>query len=468
MKKLLCYFVCAVLIGFASCSDDETVISNNSEIIEDSAPSQAMPSSGFYIVNEDWFGHDVGTINYFSHDGTPTYRAYRAANPDDKLGVTSQYATIYGDNIYVVSKQGNRLVVADAKTLKKKVALEDIKGDGRSFIGVNPEKGYIATYNGITVFNNKDMVIGNSIEGIKGETGNMCIVGNRVFAVVKSKGLYIIKTDTDEVEALIEGTFATVVQSKDGNLWIGANKSLIKLDPYTLDKEVIDITQAPIDGTWFAWNAGSLCASTQQNVLYWAKGRSVVKYDIDTKELNTELYTIEPDSEGKARSFYAAGLRVDPLNDKLILTVYRSGWGVNFSYNWIIFLSNSGVVEKEIEVKGGSGAEGTENDNYYWFPSMPVFEDANAPEILLNQIIVRAGETKLISLNEKIVDADNTSVSIIKSLEYDSKDSMVQLQLRKDWLLVKASERTGDTSFTLNANSNGKIVSKQIRIKVID
>ena len=41
---------------------------------------------------------------------------------------------------------------------------------------------------------------------------------------------------------------------------------------------------------WGAWNAGSLSASTKQNVLYWTKGNSVVKYYIETKSINTSFY----------------------------------------------------------------------------------------------------------------------------------------------------------------------------------
>ena len=65
------------------------------------------PANGFYIANEDWFGHDNGTVNYFKNDGTIVYRAYRAVNAGETFGVTTQYATIWGEYAYFVSKQGN-------------------------------------------------------------------------------------------------------------------------------------------------------------------------------------------------------------------------------------------------------------------------------------------------------------------------------------------------------------------------
>ncbi len=111
------------LLVVSSCSNDdnftEQVDPDTTLVVEDSAPAAAIASQGFYVANEDWFGHDNGSVNYFKNDGSIIYRAYRAANNGEKFGVTTQFATIYGDNAYFISKQGNRLVVADAKTLKK-------------------------------------------------------------------------------------------------------------------------------------------------------------------------------------------------------------------------------------------------------------------------------------------------------------------------------------------------------------
>lgn len=69
------------------------------------------PSDGFFVVNEGRFGKDNRWVNYFKYNnGTydPSYRVYRVANPGDKLGVTSQFATIWGNHAYFCSNQGNR------------------------------------------------------------------------------------------------------------------------------------------------------------------------------------------------------------------------------------------------------------------------------------------------------------------------------------------------------------------------
>lgn len=122
MKKYFVWMVAVFCVGLISCSDDND--NNGGDILEDDSPSALVLSNGFYVANEDWFGHDNGTVNYFRNDGTIVYRAYRAVNGEDEtLGATTQFATIWGDNVYFVSKQGNRLVVADAETLKKRLCL---------------------------------------------------------------------------------------------------------------------------------------------------------------------------------------------------------------------------------------------------------------------------------------------------------------------------------------------------------
>lgn len=470
MKVKYFLFILTSLMFFACSDKDDIKIDNPDDtiVIEDSTPSAPIASQGFYVVNEDWFGHDKGTVNYFKNDGSIVYRAYRATNANETLGVTTCFATIYGENMYFVSKQGSRLVIADAVTLKKKAEFTNIGGDGRAFLGINTEKAYIGTSEGITILDIKTLSTNATLAGISGQVGNMCLIGDKAFAVVQSKGVYVINSNDNTIETLIDGSFSCITQSKDGSIWIGANDKLISLNPYTLKSEEIDISQSPIRSSWGAWNSGSLCASTQENVLYWVNGSSVVKYDINTKNLTETFYTLGTDSEDKQLSFYGAALRVDPLTNKLMLIVKRRGWGDNGSYNWIHVVNSNGVLEKSITVNGdnGLGSEwGTGDGRYFWFPAMPFYEDVNKPEILVNQIILKQNERKAICLSDKIVDADNMATSIIKNIVYDGSD-LAEIQLKQDSLIITSSSKTGKTEFTLKVNSNGKLQQKQVRIDI--
>ena len=88
MKKYFGFLVAIALsFGFTSCSDDEKG-DGKIPVLGDDVPSAVVSANGFYIANEDWFGHDQGTVNYFKNDGSILYRAYRAANDGETLGTT--------------------------------------------------------------------------------------------------------------------------------------------------------------------------------------------------------------------------------------------------------------------------------------------------------------------------------------------------------------------------------------------
>ncbi|MDE7335172.1 MAG: DUF4981 domain-containing protein, partial [Muribaculaceae bacterium] len=93
-------------------------------------------TTGTIMLNEEWFGHTNGGLNWFSPDYEVTYQAYERENPGMSFGCTSQYGLIYDGKLIVSSKQaadggdplpgGGRLVVADAVTLKRLGSIDDI------------------------------------------------------------------------------------------------------------------------------------------------------------------------------------------------------------------------------------------------------------------------------------------------------------------------------------------------------
>lgn len=478
-NRFLSLLALALCIGFTACNDEDEP-NSGTPLLEDDKASPAVASKGFFVVNEDWFGHDNGTVNYFQKEAnnyTASYRVYRAANTDenDWFGTTTQHAIIWGNNVYFSSKQGNRFVVAEAATMKKKTIISTLGGDGRFFVGIDDTKGYIGHSKGIAVFDITNLKSGKQIAGISGQIGTMCFAAGKVFAISQQSGIYVINTETDEVEQTIAGSYNTLTCSKDGNVWIAGAAKLMKLNPSTLEKEEFDYPNgAKVGSSWGAWNTGSLCASTQQNVLYWTASGKVVKYDIDTKAANTALYTLgkSEDDATTQLAFYGAGLRVDPLTDELILTVKHDGWGASGAYNWIYKLNANGQEITHFKVKGdnGSGASWGGNDvawdgKYFWFPAMPFFEDANKPQILINQISLKAGAKQVIDLNEKIEDYDNTKASIQKTIILENTN-LVTAVLDGSQLTVTAGDKPGETSATLTVISNGVRVSKTIRIDI--
>ncbi len=457
-------------LTFACNSDDNATRDDEGfRIIPPTAASPLIQPNGFYIVNEDWFGHDNGTVNFLDYSLQPQYRVYNATNPGKKLGRTSTYATAYGDYYYFVSKQENRFVITD-KNFKEVKSIEDINGDGRAFVGVSDTKGYISTGNGITVFDIKNLTTTGTIAKVSGQVGNMVYTAGKVFAIVQNTGLVIIDTNTDELKMSLSGNYTQVTIDRHGVIWAGRDTELIRINPNDYnDIKNYDIAPSKIPGTWGAWNSGSLSASMKEDALYWISdagnwggGSKVGKFDTNTGTLNTDFHVLGNDTDGDKLSFYGAGLRVDPFNGDIVLLIKKDGWGDKGSYNWTRILSNTGAKKGEVFMQGGS--ENNMN-GYYWFPSVPFFQDNNAPEILTNQIVLKPNKEFTVSLQELIVDQDSPFGLIEKTItNFDS--TFGTAEIKGDDLVISTNEKIGKSSMTIRALSNGKLTEKEIEIWV--
>lgn len=486
------------LFGLAACSDDSNLPSSDPVdpmtenlilLKEKEFPSDANQKS-FFVLNEDWFGHDKGTINLFMPNGEISYRAYRKANPEKLFGVTSQFGAVYGKNLYVVSKQGNRLVAADKHSLKEVATHTDLGGygDGRAFVGITPEKGYISSNAGIQVVDLTSSELGELIDLPKNtEIGNMVHIGKYVFATGR-KNTFVIDSESDKfVQTLDIDSPGSVVISKDGNVWVGNPNSLFRINPVTLEKvEVQNISNTPIRGTWFAWNRNSFIASPVDNVLYWSTagmfggGKRITKYDIDTNELTSEFFVLGSDkdyninkdflneSESPTQlAFYGGTLGINPLDGKLYATVKRDDWGDSGSYNWLFIIDKNGVVEKTTPIGDDTNKEmETKDQKYYWFPSMPLFNDHYDPEILLEKIALLKGEPATLNLNDLVYDPDNLACLIQTTVEFKNETTLLE-HSQKDNELTLVGLQAGECELKITTVSNGVRVEKTIPISII-
>ena len=473
-------------------------------------------TKGTFIVNEDWYGHQNSSVNFLSDDGTWTYNAFQKENSGHELGCTSQFGTIYGDLLYIVSKQekdpsasvtGSRLAVIDAKTMKVKKEFTSINGaDGRSFVGVDVTKGYIGTSNGIYVYHtgyNKETdaydtekmsIETTAIAGTTGisssdlyhsQVGNMIRVGKYVFAVHQTKGLLVIDPETDEVvNTLLKPEndsnhgLGSIVLSKDGSLWASVTFELTgsgatmpymwKVNPYTLTTQKIDIPTADgieeIPNSWYAWTADGFCASTKENKIYWKgqgsgswfTGYTIYCYDID----KDDFYKVFDFTglEGDWR-LYGAGFRIDPVDDNMYCFLYHEF--LNPEHELAIVKTNGEIV----------GRYPYEKVNY-WFPALPVFPDNIAPtitEALPEEIIFDEENTKYSkSMNEIIEDGDNMISAVVTAIENPNPE-LINVEVINNTLTIAPivqSKETKDIPLVLNFNSNGKVVSKTVVVKL--
>ena len=485
-------------------------------------------TSGVFILNEDWYGHNNSTINHLSNSGEFSYRVLQAANGDShlSLGCTSQYGTIYGDRFYIVSKQaqdpgdnnvwkGGRVVVADAKTLKVLYSLDTIftisgksAADGRGFVGVDETKGYVGTSNGIFVLDFAKQRITGRIAGTEnplisgGETntdgtgplyqnqiGMMIRTHDYVFAIQQDKGVLVIDPVKDTIVTTLCGCFSTMVQSKDGRIWAARNTNaewqtypygamggeswqgseLLCINPATLEQTAYDLTALSgnenmmVEQTWYAWTAGSLCASLKENALYysysdniwdWYNGRVYIyKFNLDEMSVSL-LYTTTDDL--KDYYIYNSGMvRVSPHTGMVYTGCFKSTVSTN---DWLF---------ARISPAGELTGTFTPIKNF-WYPALFIFPDMYDPLVSdFEAQMLAVGQTVDIPLGGMATDKDHLSAAITKRVLSVSGEKVLSATIARDTLRLRAlAGSAAPVEVVVRFNSNGKTVDKTLRATI--
>lgn len=459
-------------------------------------------TKGTFIVNEDWYGHQNSTVNFLTDEGEWVYRVVQKENPGVELGATVQYGAIYGDKFFIIAKQpkdpgvsimGGRITICDAKTMKVLKQIENIAvddngssiADGRGFLGVDEHKAYVGTSNGIYVLDLDKLEITGSVGGAGtdsddpyqqlygGQIGNMVRVDDRVFAVHQKNGLLVINPATDEVEKTVEAPegwgFGSVVLSKDGNLWLSlaassgsgqADTRIVKLNPTTLEQTIIECPEGIFGpaNSWYAWTPDCFCASKQNNVLYWNggnsswfSGKTVYKYDIDSNTFSTFIdYNDDPDGW----QIYGCSFRIDPVTDEAIVSLYK-GYG------------DPTYVVRKYDNEGKQIAEYSMISNY-WFPSLPVFPDNEAPVVAdIDPVSLTTEDGTTVSLKDVATDADNMDAAIVKTVKEVSDEEVLKAEMA-DGDLVITPLKAGKADITIQINSNGKLAETVVSVEVTE
>lgn len=444
---------------------------------------------GTFLLNEAWFGHENADMNFLTADDSLMYRVYERENPGEAFGATASSATIYGGRMYVVSKQkadggdvtthaGGRLVVLDAKTLKKIAGFDEIGGgDGRSVVGVNPHKAYLGTTAGIVTFDIDNMAIGHTIEGTKGKNlysgqiGDMVKAGRYVFAAQQNKGTLVIDAKADTVCAVIaNNNIQGVAQAADGMVWLASTDSLHCIDPatFTIKDKIALPNGVHINCSWGAWRPIPFCASATGNVLYWNSSASVwgggpdyYRYEIGTDISNLKpffsLDTLKAATDGKTQIQYGSP-RMDDRTNRLIVMTTQSGFGKNYEHNWLHLVDGiTGELQKTFKLK-----------QYYWFQELPVFPDKYAPEFNgVNGYVTleKGGQPYTADLAGSVSDRDNIAYNISIALP-DSGDANVADVTLDGTTLAIQPVGAGTTKAILTAESNGITTEQEIYITV--
>lgn len=447
-------------------------------------------TNGILILNEDWYGHNESSMNYYDYSSeTMAYRVFKTANNSKKyLGNTSQYACVYGEHIYIMSKQnygedastGGRLIVADAKTLSQIASIQSLDGkDGRAFVGVNPEVGYVGTSGGIYLFDLTQNILGAMIAGTgadgeglySDQIGDMVRYRDYVFAAKQGVGLLVINTHSHKVVQTIElPNITTVFVTFAGDLYAATTDTdaeFVKIEPddFSLTPINIDATagSACVWSSWGAWRSGSVAADPVENSIYYYNeeyAKNIIKYNFDTHEFISDFITLPqgvPD-ENEVRYdqvMYATGVSINPVTRELLLTTTEEGWTTHFSKNWMHF----------VDVEIGEITKTVELDSHYWFPAMAVYPDNYSPVFELSPISISLGSEYNLDLTQIASDVDDNDHLIIMSATIDN-NGICEISQVEYGKYVITPLLTGNATLYVTADSKGRLTTKEIAVSV--
>ncbi len=431
-------------------------------------PATVDYTQGVYLVNEDWTGHRNSTVNFLSKDGTFVYDHVQ------NVGMTACYGTFYGNRFYAISKKNNglktddafgRITVCDANSTRIIKQIKEIAGkDGRSFCGVDEQKAYVSTSGGIYTLNLDELSVGSAIKNADGgaanlgECGNMVRLGNYVYAIEYKKNLHVIDCSTDRIVASIAAKVFSITMSKDGSLWVSTDKGISRVDTAANKLEAISLPEGidvPANSSG-AWCPDGLCASMQNNVIYWTSASGwntlrVFKYDIDKNEF-AKVVDLSDDAD-KWKMYSTSNLRIDPVTDNLYVSLFK----------------DYGVTDYAVRVYDNKGNKLNQYDleqKNYWFPGMFVFPDTEDPVAgKMDAVAVDENKEKEIDLSNVCTDADNFQAAIVKTVQSVTDEAVATATVKNGKLVVKGI-KAGSTTATIAFCSNGITTTADVNINV--
>lgn len=448
------------------CVDAYVFISSSLENVYDGnleyLPATVDYTKGAYIVNEDWTGHRNSTVNFLSKDGTFVY------DHVENLGVTACYGTFFGNRFYAISKQDGgygRISVCDANSTRVIKQIKDIDGkEGRSFCGVDEHKAYVSTSKGIYTLNLDELTVGAAVKNADGgdvklkECGNMVRLGDYVYATEYGKSLRIIDCNTDRIVATISSAKVySITMSKDGQLWVSTDMGISRVN--TESRQLEDIVlpsdvSAPAKS--YAWASDGLCASLQNNVIYWTSASgwnptTIFKYDIDNNKF-AKVVDLTNDAN-KWVMYSTSNLRVDPVTDNLYVSLFKAYGSQDYA---VRIYDNKGTQLNEYEL----------TQKNYWFPGMFVFPDVEDPIAgKIDAVTVEENKEVKVDLAKVCNDADNFQAAIVKTVN-SVADNNVATATVKDGKLVVTGVKAGNTTVELNFCSNGISTTATVNVTV--
>ena len=321
--------------------------------------------NGFFMINEGWFGHGTGTVGFYRYDTKAIEDSvFVKVNPDKDLkpeSSTLEFGTIFNKKLFLVSKVGGPVVVADAYSLKEEKRIPAKGGnDWRAVVGIDENQALLTSGKGIFKLNLNTMELNGQIEGVTGQVGDIVKANGYIFALSASKGVIIINASTLAVEKTIPGMVLGFAVTDDKKVWAAGGTKLINIDSNTLDVTEIALGFQAY-GSWGAWHPGSITAAKNDVFIAkntsWTGGKEVYKYTGTPASLTAPFITLT-----QSNIVYGAGIGYDRKKNSLVVNTVNEGYGTNFEINNLyLFNADSGVKTQTVSFSG------------YYFPAVSVF-----------------------------------------------------------------------------------------------
>ncbi|MBQ6080643.1 MAG: DUF5074 domain-containing protein [Muribaculaceae bacterium] len=475
-------------------------------------PDDFTFTNGVIFINEDRYGANQGSINFYNYDyDEMEYNVFAMVNPGVKLGVTSQHGQLFGGRLFVVSKQansseasgstvGSRLAVLDAATLKQQGSIlrfgatPDSVYDGRAYCAVNNDKGYVSTNAGIFVVDVASLAVSGPIDGTQSsakgdynslyydQCGDMVRFGQYVFAVQQGKGLHVIDPVTDAVVTTLPfPDIVTVFVTAQGHLFVANNNREVYdfgTGPYEADFTQIDpvtfetLAVHQIDGdkgalcAWGAWHARMLCVDPNAERVYYNHEEYqnfISCYDITTHVLTDHCIDLPDgveinwDGTHNVQGLYASALSFDPHTGDLVVQTTEAAPMYayqNFNHNWVLFY-DAATLELKRQVR---------LQDAYWFPAMAVYPDVCDPTIAIGNMTLNKGASQVIDLTDVIQDADNMAALAV-TVASSANNAVASAEVSGLNLIIEGLAK-GTTEVNVTTDSNGKTASCTFTVTV--
>lgn len=321
--------------------------------------------NGFFMINEGWFGHGTGTVGFYRYDTKAIEDSvFVKVNPDKDLkpeSSTLEFGTIFNKKLFLVSKVGGPVVVADAYSLKEEKRIPAQGGnDWRAVVGIDENQALLTSGKGIFKLNLNTMELNGQIDGVTGQVGDIVKANGYIFALSATKGVLVINASTLVVEKTISGMVLGFAVTDDKKIWAAGGTKLISIDSNTLEvKETALGFQAY--GSFGAWHPGSITASKNDVFIAkngsWSGGKEIYKYNGDVASLAAPFITLT-----NSNILYGAGIGYDKKKNALVVNTVNEGYGANFAINNLyLYNADSGVKTGTVSFSG------------YYFPAVSVF-----------------------------------------------------------------------------------------------